>query len=779
MITATNPIDLFLARLEGVRKSGAGWMAKCPVHEDRHASLSVGIGDNGSVLVNCQAKCETKTILAKLGLAFADLYPRREGGANGHHNGNGKRAYGKVVTAYDYPDEHGELLCQSVRTDPKGFFQRRPDGNGAWINNLQGVRRVLYRLPELLNAREDRPDEWRFVVEGEKDVDRLVSLGLIATTNIGGAGKWAEEYSEVLKGSRVGIIVDNDDPGRKHGRQVAESLSGKAAQVRLIELPGLPPKGDVSDWLDAGGTAEQLIGIVEKMAGACDKDSGYILVPGAHINDRWEALEVGNDAFAAKVISSFPAGSLYQRGDVVGELVGDDGQLQFKLIDHAGIRLAVDHHAKLGAWASKGAGKSARQEIRYLSCGRDNATLVLAAAERDARLPAIRLLTFCPVYGPGFVLSRPGFHDGIYYDRPSCLANVEPELDAETIRAVLDDLVVDFPFESDKNRQNFFGAMLTPLIVPAIDGNIPATLINAPLERTGKTKLVELVGGIVSGKRVAPMQLPKKDEETDKRITAMLANAGETIMHLDNISGNMNSAALSSLLTTRAYKGRLLGSSRMVTLPNNLTIFGTGNNVRASGELVKRMVPVLLEPATDHPEKRTDFAHPDIWQYVLGRRPLVLSCLLGAVELWKQNGCPRGSKPMGGFDEWAAAIGGIMQVLGYTEWMDNADEWRGEADTYRSDLRALVEEWAKVKEPENTTLATAAELMKIAIRLELFPDVLRDATDNPTKGQQTAFGMTVLARNVGVPIGKWRVRRNNTYRPTTYSLELLKTGGVA
>jgi hypothetical protein len=103
----------------------------------------------------------------------------------------------QIVAEYDYRGEQGELLFQVVRFEPKDFRQRRPDGHGGWIWGLGNVRRVLYRLPELLKAPSEQPV---FVVEGEKDVDALIAMGLSATTCPMGAGKWLPEYSESLRG---------------------------------------------------------------------------------------------------------------------------------------------------------------------------------------------------------------------------------------------------------------------------------------------------------------------------------------------------------------------------------------------------------------------------------------------------------------------------------------------------------------------------------------------------------------------------------------------------
>jgi hypothetical protein len=145
-----------------------------------------------------------------------------------------------------------------VRLDPKGFRQRRPDrtGEGGWLWNLKDVQRVLYRLPEVLKAVAVGQNV--FVAEGEKDADNLAQLGLTATTNAGGAGKWSSGYSQTLRGAHVVIFPDNDEPGRQHAARVQQSLRGKAASVHIVNLPGLPPMGDVSDWLAAGGTREQL-----------------------------------------------------------------------------------------------------------------------------------------------------------------------------------------------------------------------------------------------------------------------------------------------------------------------------------------------------------------------------------------------------------------------------------------------------------------------------------------------------------------------------------------
>lgn len=180
----------------------------------------------------------------------------------------------KIDTIYAYEDEGGRLLFEVVRFEPKGFRQRTPDGNGGWIWSVKDVRQVPYRLPQLLSAPLDQPV---FVVEGEKDVLRLESLGLVATCNAGGAGKWPDALNEHFAGRRVVILADNDQPGRKHADKVVAALN-PIAKARVLCLPDLPPKGDVSDWLDAGGTVEQLQQLVD--------------APGNHLPEDGDTVEV-------------------------------------------------------------------------------------------------------------------------------------------------------------------------------------------------------------------------------------------------------------------------------------------------------------------------------------------------------------------------------------------------------------------------------------------------------------------------------------------------------
>jgi 5S rRNA maturation endonuclease (ribonuclease M5) len=284
-------VQEFLARLQGVKPTDKGWEAKCPAHDDRHASLTVAEGDDGRVLVRCHAGtgCSFEEIVGALGLKPGDLFDHGQ-------EQSGRR----IVATYDYEDEHGALLFQAVRYEPKQFLQRRPDGRGGWIWR-GSTRRVLYRLPRVLEA--IKAGKTIYVVEGEKDVHALEAVGEVATCNPMGAGKWRDTFSKILRGADVIIVQDRDDEGRKHAAKVASSLQGIAASVCLMEAV---EGKDAADHLAAGKTIAEFVRV--------EPDN-----PDTRTTDAKPASLSGNDVREA---NRTPPG-LALEADILAELRGD------------------------------------------------------------------------------------------------------------------------------------------------------------------------------------------------------------------------------------------------------------------------------------------------------------------------------------------------------------------------------------------------------------------------------------------------------------------------
>jgi hypothetical protein len=238
------------------RKTSSGWQCCCPAHEDKNASLSVGEGADGRILLHCHAGCSTDSICAALGLKVSDLFTDQPA-RNEHAR--------KIVATYDYHDASGKLLFEVVRFEPKDFRQRKPDATApdGWTWNTKDVEKVLFRLPEILRAIQS--GKFIFLCEGEKDVLAMVQRGFDATCNPGGAGKWQDGYSETLRGADVVILPDKDAPGQAHAQLVAGKLHGVAKSVRVIELPDVQgkPVKDAFDFFAAGGDAGQIGALVD------------------------------------------------------------------------------------------------------------------------------------------------------------------------------------------------------------------------------------------------------------------------------------------------------------------------------------------------------------------------------------------------------------------------------------------------------------------------------------------------------------------------------------
>ena len=248
-----------LPKLSGVRKGGTGFVARCPSHDDKKQSLSLA-EDSGRILVKCFAGCSTKQIISSLGLDWTDLFDRRIEKPDRRYLGQGDAKYSEglgwghagmskkwVHSAYRYTDEAGDLLYENVRYYPKDFKARRFE-NGREIWNLDYVRRVPYRLPELIEAAKRGQDI--FLTEGEKDADTLIELGFAASS----FKKWLPEFNDFILGCHIIITQDHDRPGIVQAEEAARILLPAAASIKILDVfkeEEIQPKDgqDISDYV--------------------------------------------------------------------------------------------------------------------------------------------------------------------------------------------------------------------------------------------------------------------------------------------------------------------------------------------------------------------------------------------------------------------------------------------------------------------------------------------------------------------------------------------------
>ena len=295
------------------QRRAAEWRSACPIHHGMNDSFAVE-PDTGRWF--CHSTCGRGGDILELEAALTGGdFPTRKaevfqlvGRIEPEYRHHGTRTNGNLagtapprptkhtgtaggwreIARYPYVDRDGSLLFEAVRyTKPNGdkaFKQCRPDGRGGVLWNLDGVERVPYRLPEVLQS------DTIYLPEGERDVHTLEGWGLVASCNPGGCGNSTlyAGWTEYFRDRQIVILPDNDEPGRKHAAAVAETLLSVAASVRIVELPGLPAKGDITDWREAGGTIERFRELTEA---AAPIDAAAL----SEVRLRWGATAQGPD----------------------------------------------------------------------------------------------------------------------------------------------------------------------------------------------------------------------------------------------------------------------------------------------------------------------------------------------------------------------------------------------------------------------------------------------------------------------------------------------------
>lgn len=219
-------VQILLNKLDKVsKKQGGGWMARCPAHKDGNPSLAIDEKD-GRTLVKCFAGCSSDAIIGSVGLTWKDLSPEEKQSSAPSQ----AKPQLQLVATYKYTTENGDTLYEVQRFKPKTFRQRRPDGKGGWVYNMTDVRRVPYRLPEVLKA------ETVALCEGEKDADTITRLGFCGTATVGGSNGWLPAYADYFKGKHVLLFPDQDEAGKVYRDSVLESIGQVAKSVCVVNV---------------------------------------------------------------------------------------------------------------------------------------------------------------------------------------------------------------------------------------------------------------------------------------------------------------------------------------------------------------------------------------------------------------------------------------------------------------------------------------------------------------------------------------------------------------
>ena len=783
----------------GLRASADGHRRRIPCPAPGHpgdrsaGNCAVWVGGSGSVGAVCHShNCAYDDILR--GLRAVSPGAGREGRGRSDWRVRPEAKRSRIVGAYDYRDRSGELLFQVVRYDPKDFRQRRPDGTGGWMWSVKGVERVLYRLPELMAAHRD---EIVFICEGEKDADNLAALGLVATTAPGGAGKWRQVPDlSALSGRRVVALPDNDSErqGLSHCEDVAASLAPIAASVKVLQLPHLAPTGeDVSDWIARGGTAASLIELARACPDWSARDGDVVSSepspsrerelcaslqpnrepspPGKKVRmkgkgegaaastslagaaplplidiTRRHLRDITSDAVAALIAANGDDPTLFSRGGRLTRLVTGENEVSAEMLGRDAARGVLDRAADFVSTARSGGPAPVSPP---------SAVVGDVLSLPNLPLPPLKAICRSPVYLPnGRLLSADGYDadSGIYVSTRG-LGKTSAAIPLAEAVALLNETLADFPFMNAPSASHAMAMTLQPFVRPLIDGPTPLYLIDAPTRGTGKTLLASLACLLSDGSAARAMAMPRSDEEMEKRITAMLI-AGNGAVLIDNIDRKLAGGSLAAALTTTSWRGRVLGRSEMLDIPNNATWLATGNNVDVSDELARRIALIRLDSGVERPEERAGFRHPDLLRWARSRRDRIVSSALSIVRSWLDAGAPSGRAVFGGFESWAAVMGGILDVAGIEGFLGNRDYLHATADLESREWEALCAAWHAAYSDRPVR---AAEVLAIAKDSDLLMSMW---TDRSARGAQTSFGRALRARRDRV-FGGYRIRLAN------------------
>lgn len=629
----------------------------------------------------------------------------------------------QVTARYPYVDEGGDLLYEVVRLEPgeggarKTFRQRRPDptAKGGWDWRLNGCRRVLYHLDEILLSRSPI-----WLVEGEKDADGLRGLGFTATTLAGGArsGGLRDGDSEALQALAhrdVVLCPDYDEPGAAHSSELLGALVDLPAdRVRLVLLHGgtqaLGSHLDVSDWVGqrrgAGNSDLEIRGrLLALLAGAAElhRLRRSIVV-------RAEEHEVVREAVLA--MARLP--QIYSRSTLLVHVVREEESVRRHVLRPAGgSRILAMGQAGIRTMLSEAAmfmtpSKGSKGEEEKL-VPRHPPTWLAAQVEALHSWPGVRHLDAvvdCPVLRPdGTLLEIPGYDPGtaILYQPTSrySVADDRPSRDRarEAVRALLD-VIEDFPLPAPA-RAAWVAGVLSPLARFAYAGPTPLFAIDANVRGAGKSLLADLIGVITCGRPMARMPQAGREEEDSKRITA-IALEGDRVVLIDNIHRPLGGAALDAALTSVLWSDRVLGASSKPTLPMLAVWYATGNNITYRGDTARRVLHLRLDSPLERPEERADFRRPDILAWAQVERPRLVIEALTILRGYCLVGRPAQAIPrMGSYEGWSDLVRNAVV------WAGLADPaaTRAEVDAIDDDagrLEAILDGWAELPRAGST-----------------------------------------------------------------------------
>ena len=601
------------------------------------------------------------------------------------------RYMGEPAIRIPYLDERQEVVATRIRLSldeaPKFMW---PNGTKA--------KGLMYGLDRLGGSSAVA------LVEGESDCHTLWAHSFSAI-GLPGARMWDDDlHVPHLSGCEVVYAVIEPDSG---GERLLDALSRSSLveRVQVIQLDGQPDPSAMY-IADPGTFPECWLQLVDAAVPitrfnthdrpssdvAGDAGDGLASIPRIVITDK-HLKDTSAEAIDALVRANGDSPTLFRYGDALARLRVDENGTQLEPLTRDSLRGRLD---RVADWQklTKDGYRPARPPMDVV---RD-----IASLPSIKPIPSVTRVVAAPVFAPdGSLLTDPGYNAGarlFYAPSPSLhLPDVPARPTKQKVdtarRMIVDELLVDFPFVSEAERAHAIALLLLPFCRDLIAGHTPLHLFEAPSPGTGKTLLVHALTYPASGRPPPQMTECRSEEEWRKRITAKVAE-GPSVFVIDNLQRRLDSAALSSLLTTDVWEDRLLGQSKMVRFPVRAAFAATGNNPSVSNELARRTVRIRLDSGEERPWVRGGFRHENLMTWAAAYRAELVWAALTLVQAWIVEGRPSGTaQRLGMFEDWSDVIGGILEVTGISGFLTNTSEFYQDADIEAAAAQALVQVW--------------------------------------------------------------------------------------
>ena len=447
--------------------------------------------------------------------------------------------------------------------------------------------------------------------------------------------------------------------------------------------------------------------------------SAAAFLPKISVSDR-HLRDVTSESLNALRQSNRPPQIFTMGTGIVRVLRRDDGRHVVQYMSEAAMRGVLARSANY----TRPSKTQARQ--RAVSPPGDVVKDILSLPSDQLQLPPLGAIVEAPVLLPdGRVLSTLGYDlsSKLYYAPPAGFQtpDVADLYDREDARAaakfIQGELLSDFPFVDEASRSNAMAALLTPVLRHSIDGPVPMAVIDAVTRGTGKSLYSDLISIVATGHPADARGLEGSEEEIRKIITSLLMSNPAGLVFFDNVTGVLKSSALERALTCENWGDRVLGESRDVELHVRANWFCTGNNVRISGDLPRRVYWIRMDAECSEPYLRTGFRHEHIIAWAINNRAALIKAIIVMARAWWCAGQPRPAvSPLGKYEQWTRVVGGLLEFAGCPSFLGNFRQGVDEMDSEFLDwayfLAALFDRYESLETEEYLNGFTAPELFQ-------------------------------------------------------------------